>query len=74
MILVSLNVGMIFIYGEFRETLVKDGLRKKNRLHYGNKISGLFPGTCFKNSIAIMYFFFFFYFIFMWFWGNLTWF
>lgn len=60
MILVSLNVGMIFIYGEFRETLVKDGLRKKNRLHYGNKISGLFPGTCFKNSIAIMYFFFFF--------------
>lgn len=61
MILVSLNVGMIFIYGEFRETLVKDGLRKKNRLHYGNKISGLFPGTCFKNSIAIMYFFFFFF-------------
>lgn len=48
-------MGIIFLYGEFRETLVKDGLwKKKNRLHYGNKISGLFPGTCFKNTIAIM--------------------
>lgn len=29
MILVSLNVGTVCIYGEFRETLVKDGLWKK---------------------------------------------
>lgn len=35
--------------------------KKKKRLHYGNKISGLFPGACFKNIIAIMYGFFFFF-------------
>lgn len=39
--------------------MVEDGLWKKKRLHYGNKISGLFPGTCFKNIIAIMYVFYF---------------
>lgn len=55
MILVSLNVGTVCIYGEFRETLVKGGLWKKNRLHYGNK--------------AIIYVFNFLNFH-MWFWGN----
>lgn len=35
--------------------------KKKKRLHYGNKISGLFPGACFKSIIAIMYVFFFFF-------------
>lgn len=42
-------------YCEFRETLVKDGLWKKNRLHYGNK--------------AIIYVFDFLN-PHMWFWGN----
>lgn len=29
------------------DKLVKDGVWEKKRLYYENKISGLFPGTCF---------------------------
>lgn len=52
-------MGTIFIYGEFRETGQRWSLEKKKRLHYGNKICGLFPGMCFKNIIVIMYVFLF---------------
>lgn len=48
-----------YLYMVNSEKLVKDGLwKKKKRLHYGNKISGLFPGMCFKN-IIVMYVFLF---------------